>query len=217
MDYVDGHCKSGHFKVGETPNRNRENWLINVTKGIQDYNNTSKIYNPEYRKGSNNTFYGKHHTEETKDIIKQHVETQIANGKHPFIGNLNGRLGKSSLEVKFENYLISKGIEYEHNYKVAFIPEGKTSTRYKYYDFYIPALNKLIELHGTFWHPNELRESLSELQIRNYHNDNFKIKLAKLNDYNLEIVYDTELDNYINCFYTVFAERVDVEKLEVEF
>lgn len=43
-----------------------------------------------------------------------------------------------------------------------------------------------------------------------------KKELAKLNGYNLEIVYDTELDNYINCFYTVYAERVDVDKLEVE-
>lgn len=216
MDYICGHCASGYFKVGETPDRNKESWLINVAKGIQDYNIASKLNNPEYRKGSNNNFYGKRHTEKTKNIIKERVEAQIANGKHPFIGNLNGRLGKSSLEVKFENYLISKGIEYKHNYKLAFIPEGKTSARYKYYDFYIPALNTLIELHGTFWHPSQLSESLTELQIKNYHNDNFKKELAKLNGYNIKIVYDTELDDYINCFFYILAERADVEKLQVE-
>ena len=31
-----------------------------------------------------------------------------------------------------------------------------------------------------------------------------------------KIVYDTELDDYINCFFYILAERVDVEKLQVE-
>lgn len=32
----------------------------------------------------------------------------------------------------------------------------------------------------------------------------------------LEIVYDYELDNYIEQFYVVYGERADVEKLQVE-
>jgi hypothetical protein len=77
-------------------------------------------------------------------------------------------------------------------------------------------MNKLIELHGTYWHPKQLCEGLSEMQINNYHNDQFKIELTKKHGYELEVVYDTELDNYIKNFYTVFAERIDVEKLIVE-
>lgn len=241
MDYVDGHSPAGHFKKGITPTRDHETWLKNLTKGIREYNDSAKLVNPLYRSGENNNFFGKHHSEETKENIRNQVESQIASGNHAFIGNSNGRIGKSSLETSFEQFLINSGVDYDHNYKIAYNQVGKSAKRYKYYDFYIPALNKLIELHGTYWHPKQLSESLSETQINNYFNDQFKQKLALDSGYELDAVYDTELDQYmknfyvvsiennkvvvgnsnlmnknVNCYFTVFAERVDVDKLVVE-
>lgn len=145
-----------------------------------------------------------------------HVENQIASGNHAFIGNINGSIGKSSLETKFEQFLIDRNIEHTHNYRVAYKQDDKASHRYKYYDFYIPALNRLIELHGSYWHPKQLTENLSEMLIGNYHNDQFKEQLAKDLGYDLDVVYDTELDDYMRKFYTVYGERVDIDKLEVE-
>jgi hypothetical protein len=216
MDYVDGHSPAGRFKKGELPKRNYDKWLTNVTEGIQKYNIENKQKNPKYRSGEKNNFFNKHHSLETKEVLRRHVEHQIINGNHAFIGNINGRIGKSSLETKFEQFLLNTKVDYVHNYKIAYDQEGKLSQRYKYYDFYIPSLNKLIELHGSYWHPKQLNENLSDMQIKNYYNDEFKTKLASKHGYELDIVYDTDLDNYINCFYTVFAERVDVEKLQVE-
>jgi hypothetical protein len=216
MDYIDGHCENGHFKVGETPNRDYDKWLKNVTRGIREYNINAKQEDPLYRSGKNNNFFNKHHSEEVKENIRKQVELQIASGNHAFIGNINGRIGKSSLETKFEQFLINSSVDYTHNYKIAYLQEGKLGPRYKYYDFYIPALNKLIELHGTYWHPKQLTEDLSQMQINNYYNDQFKQKLAFDSGYELDTVYDIELDEYINCFFTVFAERVDVAKLVVE-
>lgn len=216
MDYIDGHCKNGHFKVGETPNRDYDKWLSSVTKGIREYNINSKQKDPLYRSGKNNNFFNKQHSEEVKENIRKQVELQIASGNHAFIGNSNGRIGKSSLETKFEQFLINSSVDYIHNYKIAYLQEGKSVPRYKYYDFYIPALNKLIELHGTYWHPKQLSESLSEMQINNYHNDQFKQKLALDSGYELDAVYDTELDQYMKNFFVVYGERIDIDKLIVE-
>ena len=217
MDYVDGHCPSGHFKNGITPTRDYNKWINNLTSGIREYNKNSKITNPTYRSGVNNNFYGRHHSDETKKVIRDRVEEQISSGNHAFIGNSNGRIGKSSLEKKFEDFLIQKNIPYIHNYKIKYIPEGKSCPRYKYYDFYIPNLNKLIEIHGSYWHPRELTEGLSKMQVSNYYNDIFKKDLAIKSGFDLDTVYDVNLQEYINCFYTIFAERKDVEKLIVEF
>jgi hypothetical protein len=197
MDYVDGHCSIGHFKPGVNPRKNIELWKENVTAGIRRYNAIAKIKNPEYRSGINNNFYGRTHSDETVSKIREKVEEQIRAGKHSFIGNINGRIGKSSLEVKFENYLISNGIDYIHNYKVAFVPEGKTSVRYKYYDFYIPLINTVVEIHGSYWHPTK-KENLTEMQLGNLKNDIFKKSLAKKQHYDILTIYDYELDKFID-------------------
>ena len=231
MDFIEGHCDRGRFKLNEVPRRDNEAWKIKVTEGIRQYNKKEKLNNPTYWSGVNSNSYGTKHSEETKQRLKLITEQQIKDGKHPFIGNINGRVGKSSLEKKFETYLMSCGILYEHNYKLPFIPEGKISTRYKYYDFYIPSSNTLIEIHGSYWHPKHT-EHLSEMQEKNLQNDSFKKELAKQNGYNLLVIYDTELDDFIynnkitinnmnsqpvNCFYVVYGERVDIPKLVVEF
>ena len=86
MDYIDGHCDISHFRSGVNPRKNEEQWKENLKISIRKYNDLAKKENPEYRSGSNNQFFGKKHTEESKSKIKEKVEEQIKAGKHPFLG-----------------------------------------------------------------------------------------------------------------------------------
>lgn len=232
-DYKNHHSDDGRFKVGETPKRDYDKWLKNVTKGIQDYNKKMMIEQPDYRSGENSNFYNKHHTEETKEKLRKITHEQIRSGNHAFIGNDNGRIKGSSLENNFEKYLIKNDIRYKRSHKISYNSKHGYQ-RYKYYDFYLPEEKTLIEIHGSYWHPKDLNENLSDMQIGNYKNDRFKEQLAKKNKYNLLVIYDTALEEIIkdnkviignsswfsnntDCFYVVNAERVDVQKLEVEF
>lgn len=213
MEYVNGHCDTGHYKIGVTPKRDEVKWKESLKISAKKYNDAAKKENPKYRSGSNGNFYGRTHTEDAKAKIKEKVEIQIKTGKHPFIGNINGRVGKSSLEVKFEKYLIDIGVNHEHNYKIPFVPEGKNSTRYKYYDFYLPEYNLLVEIHGSWWHP-ESGTNLNKMQINNLENDAFKKQLAKDRNYDLLVIYDYELDKFINE--NLLSTRADIDPLKVE-
>lgn len=55
----------------------------------------------------------------------------------------------------------------------------------KYYDFYLPSYNILIEYDGDYWHKNSLEECENDLQINNYKNDRLKDKIAHELGYNL--------------------------------
>lgn len=197
MDFIDGHSPAGHFKKGETPKRNYDKWKKNLVDGIRNYNKVAKTNDPSYRSGTNNNFYGKKHSESTKNRIRQAVEQQIRSGNHSFLGNDNGRIGRSSLETKFENYLISKEIKFVPGFKVQYQENKDKFPRNKYYDFYIPIINTVIEIHGSYWHP-QTEENLTEIQKGNLKNDIFKKSLAKSRFYDILTIYDYELDDFIN-------------------
>lgn len=217
MEYVNYHSPAGHFTTESVKKRNVITWKKNVKLGIRRYIEEQKQTNPDFRKGKNNNFYGKPLSEERKQLIRDAVEKQIASGKHPFIGNANGRIKGSSLETRFENFLYSRGLQKDKdfytNYKLSFIPEGKIAKRYKYYDFYIPSKNLLIEIHGIYWHPKTLNEAKNEIQQKNFHNDILKKQLAYQYNYILDVVYENELENYMNSFDLIHATRKDVPQL----
>ena len=217
MDYADGHCPTGHYKLGESPKRDYEKWKNNLTVGIRKYNKQAKIEDPTYRSGTNNNFFGRKHTDKTKDKLRVAVEEQIKGGKHPFIGNNNGRIGSSSLEGKFKKYLDDVNIEYIKSYQVPYVLSTNQYPRNKYYDFYIPQINTLIEIHGSYWHPQTV-ENLTEMQKGNLKNDEFKKNLAKEKGFELVTIYDHQLDEFINTnkLLALFDKRADVAKLVVE-
>lgn len=196
MDYVNNHSPAGRFQSGESPRRDHRKWLEKTTEGIRRYNREAKLKDPDYRSGSNNNFVGHTHSDHTKSILRAKTKEQIKNGKHAFIGNPNGRLGNSSLEIKFEEYLKTIDVGYVHNFKVQYLNEDG-HVRYKYYDFYIPIMNMLIEIHGSYWHPIEKDENLTEIQRGNLRNDLFKKRLSKERHYSILTVYDFELDQFI--------------------
>lgn len=196
MEYVNGHSPAGQFRTGESLKRDRAKWLVKTTEGIRRYNRDAKSNDPNYRSGVNNNFFNRKHSEHTKDQIRAKVKEQIKNGKHAFIGNPNGRIGKSKLEIRFEEYLKIVGVAYEHNFKVPYLNDDGY-VRYKYYDFYIPIMNMVIEIHGSYWHPRNIDGDLTEMQKGNLRNDLFKKRLSKERYYDILTVYDTELDHFI--------------------
>lgn len=75
---------------------------------------------------------------------------------------------ETSLELKYYNTLQSENINYVPQYELC----GKL------YDAYLTSENILLEFDGSFWHPRTLEECEYDWQIRNYHNDREKDKIA---------------------------------------
>jgi very-short-patch-repair endonuclease len=68
----------------------------------------------------------------------------------------------------------------------------------KIYDFYIPSKNMMVEIDGDYFHGNPLiyeQKDLNKMQIRNIRNDKFKDVLAKGNGYEIERVWEYDLNN----------------------
>lgn len=65
----------------------------------------------------------------------------------------------------------------------------------KWYDFYIPESNTLVEIDGTYWHGQGLLTSqLNNQQWKTRVNDRFKNYLAKERGYKLKRVWSSEIN-----------------------
>jgi hypothetical protein len=62
----------------------------------------------------------------------------------------------------------------------------------RWYDAFIPCKNILVEFDGDFWHPKSLDECQYDFQIRNYHNDLKKNKIASDNGFMLIRIRQSE-------------------------
>lgn len=97
-----------------------------------------------------------------------------------FYNKMRSSLGGQTKPEKYiEDMLIEYQIDYETEYKVQY------QDNVKYYDFYLPKFNILIEYDGEYWHKNTLQECVTQKQIDNYHNDNLKNKIASCLGYRL--------------------------------
>jgi hypothetical protein len=206
MDYKNSHSPAGRFNKEKCLKRG-ESWRKNLAEGIRKWNKEQKEKNPNYRKGKNNNFYGRTVSEETKEKLRNAVKKQIKDGRHPFIGKSLNRVKRSSLEIKFKEYLDGRNIFCIENYKVGIYDKELDYLKYRYYDFYIPHLNCLVEIHGSYWHPKNEDEVKNEIQSKNFINDKLKRKLAIDNKYFLLTIYDYELDDFMKT-----NEIIEVEK-----
>lgn len=91
----------------------------------------------------------------------------------------------SKLEKKFEWILKELGIEYKTQFRVG----------YKFYDFYLPKTNTLIEVDGDYWHGNRKKfTKLSEMQKKNHINDLYKTSLAEASGYKLFRFWESDIN-----------------------
>ena len=102
------------------------------------------------------------------------------------------KMDKSYIEVKIAKLLLSSNIKFETQYDVY-----DNFNKFKTYDFFLSDFNLLIEADGDYWHANPIKYNnknlLTEVQIKNIKNDNFKNNLAKERGYNLLRFWETEI------------------------
>lgn len=92
----------------------------------------------------------------------------------------------SKLEKKFAKMLREWGIYYKRQFKL----------KNKYYDFYLPKYNLLIEADGDYWHGNKKKfKNLNKIQIESKVNDLYKDGLAKLKGFHIIRFWEHEIHN----------------------
>jgi len=88
-------------------------------------------------------------------------------------------LDKNNIEYKFQHW-----VEWKHGWK-------------KFYDFYIPNKNLLIEIDGVYWHgKDKIDDKLNNQQIQTRQNDAIKNELAKKRGYDLMRIWEDEIENF---------------------
>lgn len=93
----------------------------------------------------------------------------------------------SKLELKFECLLKELRINYKTQFRVG----------YKWFDFYLPDTNTLIEVDGDYWHgnPNVYKGKYSNMQKKNHVNDLFKTSLAEASGFKIFRFWENEINN----------------------
>ena len=112
-------------------------------------------------------------------IIKNDTPKQR---KHP-------EYGTSKLEIKFAKEFLDKlSIDYQTQFKAESIG--------RYYDFYIPSANLIIEIDGDYYHSfNILYENMSPMQKKNKRVDKDKDKWAKEHKISLIRIWEHDINN----------------------
>lgn len=92
-------------------------------------------------------------------------------------------------EKAFADLLSMNEVEFTFQYPVPWKKGWK-----KWYDFYIPKLNLLIEIDGTYWHGRDVKTSELNLQQWNTRkNDRLKNYLARVRGYKLKRIWSSDI------------------------
>lgn len=115
------------------------------------------LFMKEYCKNNENAMQGKHHTEKTKEIIRQKRSTWVT----PKID--------TTIEVKIQNFLKELGIEfYTHSWR--------NMIEHKYQcDILVPSKNLVIECFGDYWHNIPYGNDLDALRCQELRDKGFKV------------------------------------------
>jgi len=95
-------------------------------------------------------------------------------------------------EKEFENLLKYHNINYIFQHPLQWINGWK-----KWYDFYLPDFNTLVEIDGTYWHGKDLEDKLlNEQQKQTRLNDQLKNELAIYGGFHLIRIWSDEIKNF---------------------
>ena len=122
-------------------------------------------------------------SKETRNKISESNKKRVENKMHRCVDMFKK---DTKLELLFENILKKRNIKYVKQCKI----------KYKFYDFYLPHKNLLIEIHGDYWHANPKlykKNQLNKTQLHNIKNDKYKEKLAKENGFRLAVIWEHNL------------------------
>ena len=114
------------------------------------------------------------------EIIKRNIER--SKKPHP-------KYGTSKLEIIFENDFLKKlEVKYERQYYAKDIK--------RYYDFYLPDYNALIEIDGDYYHSyGKVYEEMNPMQKRNHRVDEIKNEWAALHGMPLIRIWEHDIRN----------------------
>jgi len=128
--------------------------------------------------GEKNHFYGKHHTEETKKIIRERRARQIT------------PLKDTTIEVKIQNFLKQLRIEFFTHHFISEI-EHKYNC-----DIFIPSTKTIIECDGDYFHANPQfydNNQLREKQLKQRKFDYFRNKELKEEGYRIIRIWENKI------------------------
>jgi len=140
------------------------------TKKINDPDNLKmkevaiKVWRTRKRNGTNK------HSNETKQKMSEAAKRNMINET-----NIFSKMYKKDTkpELAFEKILQERHIEYQKQFKLC----------HKFYDFYLPHKNLLVEIQGDYWH------NIEKVKIK----DKFKKELAKKYGYSLAVIWEHNL------------------------
>jgi DNA mismatch endonuclease, patch repair protein len=161
-------------KISDVRKEQGSDWWIG-----RKHTDESKKKMSEIRKviflGEGNPFYGKHHTEETKELIR------IANAKYRSLAPILPTIP----EKLIHNELTKLGVKFESEYLI----NNKFCV-----DVFVPDHNLIIYIDGCYWHacPTHFPKA------RKPKNDNSRIPYLTKCEYNVEIIWEHDIKERLN-------------------
>lgn len=140
--------------------------------------------------GDNNPFFGKHHTEETKDLIR--VAAVQYRSLAPIL--------PTKPEKAIHNELIKLGIKFESEYVV----NNKFCV-----DVFVPDYNLIIYIDGCYWHACPLH--FPNNKKPNY--DNARIPYLTKCGYNVEIIWEHDIKEHLDKVIKNICQKYNIQKL----
>ena len=115
---------------------------------------------------------------------KRKIIKRNRNVKNPY--EKDSHINSSKLETFFEERVLKP-------LNVKYSDQKKVST--KYYDFYLPEYNLLIEVDGDYYHAKDRDKKLNEMQKKNIVNDHKKNIIANSKGYNIIRFWESTIKN----------------------
>ena len=135
-----------------------------------------------------------------KPTVSEIIKKSIERSKKP-----HPKYGTSKLETIFEADILKKlKVQYQKQFYAKDIK--------RYYDFYIPELNVLIEVDGDYYHSyGKIYEEMTPMQKKNHRVDEIKNEWAALHGYALIRIWEHDIRNNPYKVLEFLRERFGIE------
>lgn len=135
-----------------------------------------------------------------KPTVSEIIKRSIERSKKP-----HPKYGTSKLETIFETDILKKlKVQYQKQFYAKDIK--------RYYDFYIPELNVLIEVDGDYYHSyGKIYEEMTPMQKKNHRVDEIKNEWAALHGYALIRIWEHDIRNNPYKVLEFLRERFGIE------
>lgn len=159
-----------------------------ITTRLMKDKSLNRVYTP-WNKGKTNVY-----SKETIDKIRNATIKQMQEGK----------IKKTKIEEKIENFLKEQNIDYIYSFIL----------NRRQYDFCIKNYNILIEADGDYWHGNpKIYDVLSERQHLKQLDDKIKDRIAKENGYTILRFWEKDINLNFEDVKTKINNEIHEKKL----